>query len=90
MLTISLAIETDLNPYNHLHTPYRPHTPHRHDEVLPHVNDQRQLHRLGLLVLLALLFIPLGYIVREINEANAMNILQILVVFVMEAVRIFP
>jgi len=85
MLTLGPVIGTDVNHCN------RPRTPHRQDEaLLLHVNDQRQLHRFGLLVLLALLFIPLGYIVREINEANAMNILQILVVFVVEAVRIFP
>jgi hypothetical protein len=39
---------------------------------------------------LAVLFIPLGYIVREISEENAMNILQIMAVFAVEAVRMFP
>jgi DNA-binding GntR family transcriptional regulator len=41
------------------------------------------------LVLLALLFIPLGYIVTRISEAKAMDILQIMAVFAVEAVRIF-
>jgi hypothetical protein len=43
-------------------------------------------------VLLALLFIPVGYIVKGItrSEANAMNVLQIMAVFVVEAVRVFP
>jgi hypothetical protein len=54
------------------------------------VDDQRQLRRFGLLVLLAVLFIPLGYIVKKIDGENAMNDLQIIAVFVVEAVRVFP
>jgi hypothetical protein len=54
------------------------------------VDDQRQLRRFGLLVLLAVLFIPLGYIVREIDRENAVNDLQIIALFVVEAVRLFP
>jgi hypothetical protein len=71
--------------------------PHRHEGavLLPHrgaVDYQRQLRRFGLLILLALLFIPLGYIVHVagINEAKAMNVLQIMAVFIVEVVRIFP
>ena len=71
--------------------------PHRHEEavLLLHrgaVDYQRQLRRFGLLLLLALLFIPLGYIVHVagINETNAMNVLQIMAVFTVEIVKIFP
>jgi len=41
-------------------------------------------------VLLALLFIPLGYFATGTNEAKAMGVLQIMAVFVVEAVRVFP
>ncbi|KAF8543697.1 hypothetical protein BDD12DRAFT_874144 [Trichophaea hybrida] len=84
----SQAIHFDVNHYNDL-------IARRHEEATLHervIADQRQLYRFGLLVLLALLFIPVGYIVKGItrSEANAMNVLQIMAVFVVEAVRVFP
>lgn len=54
------------------------------------VDNQPKLCRLGLVVLLALLFIPLGYIIRGISGANTMGVLQIITVFVVETVRVFP
>ncbi|KAF8251501.1 hypothetical protein K440DRAFT_658612 [Wilcoxina mikolae CBS 423.85] len=85
----SQAVQFDVNHYNHLLIA------HRHEEAALHeraVAGQRQFYRFGLLVLLALLFIPMGYIVKGItrSEANAMNVLQIMAVFVVEAVRVFP
>ncbi|KAF8543699.1 hypothetical protein BDD12DRAFT_874151 [Trichophaea hybrida] len=78
----------------------RPDVSHIHEEAIPipvhvheraqAVNDQRQLRQFVLLVGLALLFIPLGYSIRGINEANTMNVLQIMAVFVVEGVKMFP
>jgi hypothetical protein len=71
-------------------------TSHRHEPEEPVLqvyggaaSDLRQLHRFGLLILLALMFIPSGYIVTGISKAKGMNVLQIMPVFVVEAVRIF-
>jgi len=88
MFTLGTAVRSDVNRYNHRHIPGRQEAAlNVHGQA---VNNQRQLYRFGVLILLAVLFIPLGYIVREISEENAMNILQIIAVFIVEAVRMFP
>jgi hypothetical protein len=81
ILTLNPAVQSDVNHYDS-----RLYIARRQEEA---IQRQRQLHRFGLLVLLALLFIPLGYIVTRISEAKAMDILQIMAVFAVEAVRIF-
>jgi hypothetical protein len=53
-------------------------------------NLKYTLYHLGILLLLALMFIPIGYIVTSIVEEKAMDVLQIMAVFGVEAVRMIP
>ncbi|KAF8543700.1 hypothetical protein BDD12DRAFT_874152 [Trichophaea hybrida] len=84
------AARPDIYPHNCHHISHRLQEEAAVHENERAVDNRRQLYRFKLLILLAVMFIPLGYIIRGISEANAMNILQIIAVFVVEAVRVFP
>lgn len=83
----TLSTEDANNRYSALETDTGLHQRLPQDHA---ANLKYTLYRLGILLLLALMFIPIGFIVTSIVEEKAMDVLQIMAVFGVEAVRMIP